>query len=115
VTGYFGGVKALPSNRPVRPGAVRSRRVSSGSGRTPDRTTLTDREKEVVFHLALDKPNKQISTILGISELTVKNHVQSILAVYKVRGRVGAVVKALVVGDLTIAELEEAYKREDQG
>jgi transcriptional regulator EpsA len=61
--------------------------------RTPD--LLTVREKEILRWIHLGKSNFEIGTILGISPLTVKNHVQKILRKLNVRNRTQAVGRAL--------------------
>lgn len=73
------------------------------------RTALTEREKDVLFHLCLDKDNHMIAKELKISMLTVKNHVQKILSLYACRTRVGAAVKAILIGDISFADIKEAY------
>jgi DNA-binding CsgD family transcriptional regulator len=59
--------------------------------------------------MCLDKGNKAIAEELNISPYTVKNHVQTILASYEVRTRVGAVIKALLRGDVSILEIGQSY------
>ena len=56
---------------------------------------LTDREREIVRLLVSGEANKQIGQILGITELTVKSHMKSILAKLNVRDRTEAVTVAL--------------------
>lgn len=56
---------------------------------------LTDREREILRWISLGKSNSEIGTILGISPLTVKNHVQKILRKLNVVNRAQAVGKAL--------------------
>lgn len=52
----------------------------AGKGRRGRRTIdLTEREREVVRLVALGKPNKEIASVLSISERTVENHVGSAL------------------------------------
>lgn len=62
---------------------------------TPD--LLTVREKEILRWIHLGKSNFEIGTILGISPLTVKNHVQKILRKLNVRNRTQAVGRALAL------------------
>ena len=62
---------------------------------TPD--ILTVREKEILRWIHLGKSNFEIGTILGISPLTVKNHVQKILRKLNVRNRTQAVGRALAL------------------
>jgi transcriptional regulator EpsA len=56
---------------------------------------LTAREKEILRWIHLGKSNFEIGTILGISPLTVKNHVQKILRKLNVQNRTHAVGRAL--------------------
>jgi len=69
--------------------AVRTR---EGSG-----DILTAREQEVLHWVYLGKSNIEIGIILGISSLTVKNHVQKILRRLDVQNRAQAVGKALAL------------------
>jgi transcriptional regulator EpsA len=65
------------------------------AARAPD--LLTVREKEILRWIHLGKSNFEIGTILGISPLTVKNHVQKILRKLNVRNRTQAVGRALAL------------------
>ena len=56
---------------------------------------LTDREKEILRHLADCKPNKEIAGALDISVHTVKIHVARILTKLEVKDRMQAVISAL--------------------
>jgi len=57
--------------------------------------SLTPRERELVVLLAQGEANKQIASILGVSEETVKTHVRNILGKLQVRDRTEAVTVAL--------------------
>lgn len=59
---------------------------------------LTKRESEVLQWLQVGKTNWEISSILEVSPLTVKNHVQNILRKLEVDSRSQAVVKATKMG-----------------
>ena len=61
---------------------------------------LTRREIEVLRLMAAGQSNREISTALGTSEGTVKNHVSSILSKLGVRDRTRAVLRALELGQL---------------
>jgi DNA-binding NarL/FixJ family response regulator len=51
---------------------------------------LTDRERDVLHHIAQGRTDKQISTQLGISTNTVRNHVSNIYSKLHVHSRAGA-------------------------
>ena len=59
---------------------------------------ITKRESEVLQWLHKGKTNWEISTILGISPLTVKNHVQNVIRKLNVLNRSQAAVKAAKLG-----------------
>ena len=66
---------------------------------------ITDRRGEVLHWMARGKTNFEIACILGLSPLTLKNHVGQILAVYDAPNRVCAVVRAIARGDISRDEL----------
>ena len=61
----------------------------------PSGRALSPREREVLHWIYLGKSNYEIGAILGISPLTVKNHVQKVLRKLSVVNRTQAVGKAL--------------------
>lgn len=72
----------------------------------PDKTTtilpISTQEKEVLKWVKLGKSNPEISTILGISENTVKYHLKVITRKFDVRTRVQAIAVALEQGVIGI-------------
>jgi two-component system, NarL family, response regulator LiaR len=66
---------------------------------------LTDREREVLRHLALGESNKTIADVLCVSEETVKTHVGHILSKLGVENRAQAVVQALKRGLVSLEEI----------
>jgi transcriptional regulator EpsA len=62
---------------------------------------ITSREQEILRWIYFGKSNFEIGAILGISPLTVKNHVQKILRKLNVVNRAQAVGKALELRILT--------------
>jgi NarL family two-component system response regulator LiaR len=79
-----------------------ARRVAE-DGVSPD--DLTDREREVLRHLALGESNKSIGEVLCVSEETVKTHVGHILGKLGVENRAQAVVQALKRGLVSLEEI----------
>ncbi len=65
---------------------------------------LTEREVEVLRHMARGQTNKQISRSLLISVSTVKNHVRQVKAKLGVSDRTQAAVKAVELGLLPSEE-----------
>jgi DNA-binding NarL/FixJ family response regulator len=66
--------------------------------------TLTDREREVLAHVAAGANNAEISKALYIGAATVKSHVSSILTKLGLRDRAQAVVFAYESGLITPGE-----------
>jgi DNA-binding NarL/FixJ family response regulator len=81
-----------------------TRRVIERFGQTtapvatlPDRAELpdlTDREREVLGHIAQGRSNAEIAVALYVGEATVKTHVSNVLTKLGVRDRIQAVVYA---------------------
>jgi len=63
---------------------------------------LTQREKQILNHVANGHTNKQIANLLLISEQTIKNHVSAILRKLNANDRAHAVVVAIRCGWLTV-------------
>jgi DNA-binding CsgD family transcriptional regulator len=68
---------------------------------------LTERERQVLKWISIGKTNWEIGKILGISEFTVKNHVQNLLKKLSVTNRTQAVTKAIARGLLDAVEHKE--------
>lgn len=56
---------------------------------------LTEREKDVLAHVAAGKGNREIAREMGLAEGTVKNHVSTILAKLHLRSRTELAIRAL--------------------
>jgi transcriptional regulator EpsA len=61
---------------------------------------VTERERQILLWVREGKSNHQIAEVLGISPLTVKNHVQKILRKLGASNRAQAVAEALSLGVL---------------
>ncbi len=59
---------------------------------------ITNREREVLIHLACGKTNKQISECLMLSPSTVRNHISSIFTKLKISNRSQATAIAIYSG-----------------
>ncbi|MGY4691020.1 response regulator [Salibacterium sp. K-3] len=57
--------------------------------------SLTNKEKEVLYHITLGKSNKEIAAELGITYMTVKTHISRILGKMEVQDRTQAAIYAL--------------------
>jgi transcriptional regulator EpsA len=71
------------------------RRAEGGGEKSHGGSVLTVREMDILKWIYLGKSNFEIGAILGISPLTVKNHVQKILRKLNVVNRTQAIGKAL--------------------
>jgi DNA-binding NarL/FixJ family response regulator len=69
-----------------------------GPARQPLADPLTDREQEILRHLAAGLSNREIARAVFLSEGTVKNHVTSILAKLGARDRTQAAIRAAALG-----------------
>ena len=59
---------------------------------------ITNREKEILVHLACGKTNKQISQVLMLSPSTVRNHISSIFTKLNISNRSQATAIAIYAG-----------------
>lgn len=66
--------------------------------------SLTNRETEILSHIANGNSNKQIAGLLEISEQTIKNHISSILRKLNANDRAHAVVLAIKHGWISVDE-----------
>lgn len=74
--------------------------AARNAGGAPRR--LTDRQLEILVHVARGRTNPQIGRLLGISERTVRNHMRSILRRLTSTDRTQAVVIAIEHGWIAI-------------
>lgn len=66
------------------------------------KSILTKREKEVFELLIQNNTTVQISEKLKISEKTVRNHVSNTIQKLGVKGRAGALVELVKLGEIKI-------------
>ncbi len=74
--------------------------AASGPAAGSTRSLITDRENQILFWVREGKSNHEIGDQLGISVLTVKNHVQKILRKLGAANRAQAVAKAMTLNML---------------
>lgn len=67
-----------------------------------NKSILTKREKEVFELLIKNKSTVEIAESLNISEKTVRNHISNAMQKLGVKGRAGAVVELLKLGELSL-------------
>jgi LuxR family transcriptional regulator of spore coat protein len=63
---------------------------------------LTKREKQVFDLLIKNGATKDISIALNISEKTVRNHISNVIQKLSVKGRSGAVIELLKMGEINL-------------
>jgi DNA-binding NarL/FixJ family response regulator len=71
---------------------------SKPSGLSPDLDRLTDREREVMTHVAAGRSNDDIARLLTISPATAKTHVSRVMTKLGARDRAQLVVYAYETG-----------------
>ena len=91
VTGAASGKLSMRSGELRRIATTMANRISTPDPDVP----LTPREMQVLRHMALGLPNKEIAKSLTISVETVKEHVQNILRKLSVSDRTQAAVWAV--------------------
>jgi len=77
---------------------VEHARASLRTHTVPGIDDLTERERQVLEHLAAGRSNAEIAQHLYLSEATVKTHLSRVLAKLGVRDRVQAVIAAFTAG-----------------
>ena len=63
---------------------------------------LTLREKQVFDMLVKNNSTADIANALNISEKTVRNHISNVIQKLEVKGRAGAVVELIKLGEISI-------------
>ena len=97
----FAAIRAAARGETALAPAVASRLVSQL--RTPSSETLSDREIEVLAHVARGATNRQIAAALFVSEATVKTHLVHVFDKLGVDDRTAAVMRAMERGLLPSA------------
>ncbi|BCL81279.1 DNA-binding response regulator [Ktedonobacteria bacterium brp13] len=69
-------------------------------------TSLSEREQEVLQHLALGRTNREISELMIVSPETVKTHVGNILTKLQLAHRAQAVIYALKQGMISLDDID---------
>lgn len=64
----------------------------------PQFPELTERERDVLTHLAAGRSNEAIANMLGLTTKTVRNHVSNVFAKLHVASRAEAIVRAREAG-----------------
>ena len=92
-----------------------SRRQASENRIDPSRLEdLTERESEVLRHMAQGESNAEIAHSLDVAEATVKTHVGKIFSKLHVRDRVQAVVLAFASGLVNPGDISFASSGEEE-
>ena len=73
-------------------------RLGAAAQAVPGIDALTDREREVLVHMADGLTNAEIAAVMYLGEATVKTHVGRVLAKLQARDRVQAVIAAYDAG-----------------
>ncbi len=63
---------------------------------------ITKREKEIFQLLIENKSTKEISSILNISEKTVRNHISNVMQKLDVINRSNAIIELLKLNEISI-------------
>lgn len=63
---------------------------------------LTNREKDVFLLLIRNKSTREIACELNISEKTVRNHISNAMQKLGCKGRAGAVIELLKLGEIKL-------------
>ena len=67
-----------------------------------NKSILTKREKEVFDLLVLNYTTIDIANVLNISEKTVRNHISNAMQKLGCKGRAGAVIELLKLGEIKL-------------
>lgn len=73
---------------------------------------LTNREKEVLTHVAQGRTNKQISKLLELSPSTIRNHISNIFTKLRISNRAQATAIAIYSGLLNSSTFKNDWEAE---
>ena len=90
-----GGASYVP---PALAGRVLAALQDKRSARLPGVEDLSEREADILRHVATGLSNKEIARTLGLQEKTIKHYMTNILQKLQVRNRVEAALKARELG-----------------
>jgi DNA-binding NarL/FixJ family response regulator len=102
----IGAIRIVATGGAIVDPAILARLLGRFADALPDPATtatdaldmLTDREREVLVHVARGHSNAEIARALMVSETTIKTHVGHVLTKLRLRDRVQAVVLAYETG-----------------
>ena len=90
--------RVLDGGTYVPPNLLENSSLNNISGRSIGLKTLTNRQTQVLDLIAQGKSNKQIAYDMGVSESTVKLHINALLRSLHVNNRTQAVITAQKIG-----------------
>jgi DNA-binding NarL/FixJ family response regulator len=96
-------IRAVMEGHVWMPPAVQAE-VTAAHIREPHTVVLTRREREIVRHVALGLRNGEVAQRLGITEVTVKTHLNNVFQKLGLRDRVALALYALQTGIIGIHE-----------
>lgn len=99
VTTLLEAIRTVAAGQVWLPPAVQ--RAAVAELRAPSRSAITEREREIIRHVALGRRNAEVARDLFISEETVKKHLNSIFQKLGIRDRVQLTLFAIRSGIVT--------------
>ena len=98
-------LRAVAEGEVWMPPALQAAQAGRHRGlRGPATATLTRREREIVRHVALGLRNAEVGRELGITEVTVKTHINNIFQKLGLRDRVELALYAVRTGIVAVDE-----------
>ena len=91
----------IQSGNPWPYSGVRAEQPAALAHVEDDNARLSEREHEIMHWVGHGKTNLEIGMILGISQFTVKNHLQRIFRKIDVRNRAQAITRILQLSQTT--------------